>query len=138
MKKQYVVGFMFSEDRKSVVLIRKNKPEWQAGKLNGVGGKIEPGEIPGDAMMREFIEEAMAIYTAWHHFLTISYKEAVVYFYRAFDDECFQCAETGESEVIEKISLDAWPSDEVIPNLNWIVNLALDEMIDYTKANEVE
>ncbi len=38
--KLYVVGFMFTEDEKQVVLIEKKRPEWQAGKLNGVGGKI--------------------------------------------------------------------------------------------------
>ena len=38
-----VVGFAFTEDRRSVILIRKNRPEWQAGRLNGVGGHIEPG-----------------------------------------------------------------------------------------------
>jgi 8-oxo-dGTP pyrophosphatase MutT (NUDIX family) len=29
-----------------VLLIEKQKPAWQRGKLNGVGGKIEPGENP--------------------------------------------------------------------------------------------
>ena len=49
--KEYVVGFMFSEE------ILKNKPDWQAGRLNGVGGKVEPNEYPDQAMVREFEEE---------------------------------------------------------------------------------
>lgn len=35
----YVVGFQFARRGNLVTLIRKNHPEWQAGKLNGVGGK---------------------------------------------------------------------------------------------------
>lgn len=51
----YVAGFMF--DGEKVALIRKNRPEWQAGLLNGIGGKIEEGERPLEAMRREFREE---------------------------------------------------------------------------------
>jgi 8-oxo-dGTP diphosphatase len=42
----YACGFLFSLDRTRVLLIRKRRPAWQAGRLNGVGGKIEPGETP--------------------------------------------------------------------------------------------
>ena len=38
---KYVAGFMFSEDRRLVALIRKSKPEWQKGKLNGIGEKAQ-------------------------------------------------------------------------------------------------
>lgn len=48
----YVVGFMFSSDKTLVTLIRKNRPKWMNGKLNGVGGKIEIGETPLQAMVR--------------------------------------------------------------------------------------
>ncbi len=54
---EYVLGFMFSPDEKKVLLIWKNRPSWQAGKLNGIGGKVNPGETPLEAMEREFIEE---------------------------------------------------------------------------------
>lgn len=39
------------------VFIRKNKPAWQAGKLNLVGGKIENLEDPCSAGYRELAEE---------------------------------------------------------------------------------
>lgn len=54
---QYVLGIMFSEDEERVLAIWKNRPDWQAGKLNGIGGKIEDGETPIEAMRREFREE---------------------------------------------------------------------------------
>jgi 8-oxo-dGTP pyrophosphatase MutT (NUDIX family) len=41
-----------------VVLIRKTKPDWQAGRYNFVGGKVEPGESYALCMVREFEEEA--------------------------------------------------------------------------------
>jgi 8-oxo-dGTP pyrophosphatase MutT (NUDIX family) len=57
--KRYVLGFAFSEDKSRVVLIRKNgnSVPAHAGKLNGVGGKIEPSESSFEAMEREFREE---------------------------------------------------------------------------------
>lgn len=70
MSTEYVCGFMFNNALDKVVLIHKNKPEWQKGKVNGVGGKIErlaapdidvprflAYESPDVAMAREFREE---------------------------------------------------------------------------------
>lgn len=66
---EYVCGFMFDNALNKVVLIHKNKPEWQKGKVNGVGGKMEVVryanttderpilEEPDVAMAREFREE---------------------------------------------------------------------------------
>jgi 8-oxo-dGTP diphosphatase len=59
----YVCGFVF-DPLAQVYLIRKLKPDWQKGLLNGIGGKIETadegGEYPASvtAMSREFEEEA--------------------------------------------------------------------------------
>lgn len=55
---RYVLGFLFNDDLSQVTLIRKNKPEWQKGRWNGIGGKIEEGEEPLAAMEREGEEEA--------------------------------------------------------------------------------
>lgn len=55
---EYVLGFAFTKDLKQVALIRKKRPEWQAGKLNGIGGKVNINEVPLLAMVREFQEEA--------------------------------------------------------------------------------
>lgn len=75
----YVVGFALDQDR--VVMIRKNRPAWQAGLLNGVGGKIEPGETPIAAMVREFWEETSVQEPAWTHFCTMHGGEATIYCY---------------------------------------------------------
>ncbi len=52
---KYVLGVATTED--SVVLVKKNRPEWQKGFYNFVGGKVEAGEKYIDAMVREFEEE---------------------------------------------------------------------------------
>ena len=53
--KKYVVGFLFQGDK--VALIQKNRPAWQKGKLNGIGGHIEENETPLSTVDREFFEE---------------------------------------------------------------------------------
>lgn len=57
----YVAGFMFTPDLEAVVLVKKTHPEWQKGRLNAVGGKIEDYESVPDAMAREFGEETGVI-----------------------------------------------------------------------------
>lgn len=42
---KYTVAFIFDPSMSKVLLVHKEKPEWQLGKLNGVGGKYEEGEI---------------------------------------------------------------------------------------------
>jgi len=56
--KSYVCGFAFSEGGKFVYLIEKNRPAWQVGCLNGIGGGVDEGEEPIQAIVREFEEEA--------------------------------------------------------------------------------
>lgn len=56
--KRYVVGFVQDIDGQRVLLIRKNRPHFLAGLLNGVGGKIEEDDQnPQTAMTRECLEE---------------------------------------------------------------------------------
>lgn len=61
----YVCGFLFHPPSNSVALIEKKKPAWQYGKLNGIGGKIEVGENPLSAMIREFAEETSVMCDRW-------------------------------------------------------------------------
>lgn len=64
----YCVGFMREALSNRVLLVRKTKPAWQTGLLNGVGGKVDHfmesldtgkmrPETPLEAMVREFQEE---------------------------------------------------------------------------------
>ena len=64
---QYCLGFGYYND--CVVLIKKERPKWQKGFLNGVGGKLEKNETALEAMIREFFEETGQMTTAdqWIH-----------------------------------------------------------------------
>lgn len=64
---QYVAGFQLDPSLERVLLIQKRKPAWQAGKLNEIGGHIEPGETADQAMVREFAEETGLPYAADLH-----------------------------------------------------------------------
>jgi len=56
--KKYSMVFIFTKDLSKVLLIHKTRPEWQKGKLNGLGGKIEENESPVDCVLREVKEES--------------------------------------------------------------------------------
>lgn len=129
----YVVGFLFDNHDESVLLVRKNKPEWQAGKLNGIGGKIEENEDPLTAMHREFAEETGIKDVDWKEFLKLEYGPICIWFFKASINfggvKYMSINDIGE--YIEKWSYDKlnsrFPSSFTIPNLKWIIPLALDK-----------
>jgi 8-oxo-dGTP diphosphatase len=128
IKTNYVLGFLFTNDRYAVVLIRKQHPEWQAGKLNGIGGKINPLEMPVDAMVREFKEEtgAETEKVIWREFCEMSGDDFVVYCFTANDSIAFEKASTQTCEFIDKVSLYRLDDEELVSNVPWLVALALD------------
>jgi 8-oxo-dGTP diphosphatase len=135
MMESYVVGFLFSEDLQRVALIRKNKPAWQAGRINDIGGKIEPSETADQAMHREFLEETGVNESDWQPFLTLRDNQLrwSLRFYRAFGDLSKVRSATDE----EVIVVPAYPlPDMVIDNLRWIVPLATYAL--HCDVNEVE
>jgi len=54
------LGFILSADKKSVLLVHRNKrpKDQHRGKFNGLGGKMEPGEDALSCLKREIAEEA--------------------------------------------------------------------------------
>ncbi len=136
MGKHYVVGFVVhkGDDFDSVVLIRKNRPEWQAGRYNGVGGKIEPGETAPVAMEREFREETGVTIPAdaWDRMCTIAWPDDVARVGNADPTEVVFFRHlwgTVRPEVHQMTDerVDWWMVNDlpdVIPNLRWLVPLA--------------
>ena len=61
----YSVGFALSEDGSQVLLLQKGRPAFLAGQWGGVGGHIEEGETPLQAMEREAQEEADLVGVDW-------------------------------------------------------------------------
>lgn len=82
---EYVVGFV-TDGVGHALLLRKAancKFEFMRGKLNGVGGAIEPNETPLQAMRREWAEETKLPDTPWRHFCTLHTKGGTVYMFHA-------------------------------------------------------
>lgn len=132
VQREWVVGFLLNDDAPptDVVLIRKNRPEWQAGKLNGVGGKIEGGETVLQAMRREFTEETGVRVRKWELFARLRWEEGIVHFLRSFTtaERMLACRTmTDESVEVHGIHTLALPGPgrvNVTPNLRWLVPLA--------------
>jgi 8-oxo-dGTP diphosphatase len=123
----YVAGFLFSGDREWVVLVEKIRPDWQRGRLNGVGGKIEASDAsPVAAMVREFEEEAGLRVHGWEKFCEIQRLGDLTHFFRSFAE-----GPVGHVSGIEEEKVSAYPVSEVarlntMPNLRWLIPMALD------------
>lgn len=125
---EYVLGLLFSPDRRHVLLIRKRRPVWQAGRLNGIGGHLAEGEAPCVAMEREAVEEAGAGGLDWQHFATLRDRnqDYRVYCFAAFDAAIWR-AEARTNEALEThLAWHVQVRDDVLANLPVLVALAAD------------
>lgn len=57
----YSLAFIFNKDHSKVLLMMKNRPEWQKGRVNGIGGKFEEGETGLQCVAREIEEETALV-----------------------------------------------------------------------------
>ena len=124
MTQRMVCGFAFSGSQ--VLLIWKQKPEWQKGCLNGIGGKIEEGESAAEAMVREF-EEETGVKTAvkdWHHAVEMKGNQwQVSFFTMELTKAQGRRAITQEKEKLQWIfaaQIRAW---KCVNNLIWLIPL---------------
>lgn len=116
-----------------MLLVRKTHPEWQAGKLNGVGGKLDPCDLgsPMRAMVREFTEETRIVQSEqdWLFLATLHSGPHLIHFFRAlFDIETLQQAagqpnDTGELLELHDVTELAARRDK-IANLSFLVPFA--------------
>ena len=125
MKTNYVLGFYFSTDLERVALIRKQKPAWQAGKLNGIGGKLENGEKPLSAMRREFREEAGLTVEKWVEFCQMIGIGFTINCFAAIGDprEC----KSQETENVGVFHVRLVSRNQV-DNLRWLIPLAINKL----------
>jgi 8-oxo-dGTP diphosphatase len=120
----YVLALLFTPDRRSVVLIKKTRPAWQAGRVNALGGKVGSGEAPGQAARRETREEAGIDVERWEEFLVWEDPVYRMHAMRAFDSRA-ERARTSEDQEVFLAPVDQLP-DGLIDNLRWLIPLALD------------
>lgn len=153
--REWVVGFLIDPEREHVMLIRKNRPPWMAGMLNGIGGKVEPGEHPDVAMAREFREETGLTIIGWDSYVrmtavttedrsgVITPDRGVIHFYRAFGDlgPLPPVSITDEHVEVHRIRTLSAPGEglkNVVPNLLWLIPLACHRSDTYETIDIIE
>lgn len=124
---EYVAGLLYSDDGLRVTLILKNRPDWQAGLYNALGGKIEFGETSFDAMKREFIEEA-GVEIDWDLRFTLEGPDYKVHFFSCHNTEAMHHLGTMTDEVVEVVDTYDLP-ENIIPNLWWIIPMMNDDTV---------
>lgn len=122
----YSLAFVLDTTLESVVLIRKIRPNWQHGLLNGVGGHVEEGETPLECVCREFYEEANVIVDkySWIPFCTLHFPEAEVYMYTVAHDDIHDAAMTMTDEPIGRYRIENLKNEETIDNIIPLIELA--------------
>ncbi len=127
------LGFVFTPDFQQVLLIRKRRPNWQAGKINGVGGKTEPGESPRACISREMQEESGLVISPelWQKITVLRWD--------VWEVEVFASVYVGKQtdvvtltdEEVTWFPATALPA-EVMSNLRWLIPLSVDVLTNPT------
>lgn len=118
------LGFVFSVATDNVLLIHKTKPPFQYGKLNGIGGKVEKGETPQQAMVRECKEESGITVSDWLSVCILDYNNDRVYVYTSWVKDLDSITDQPGENKLYVLSTPLKPSDPVVPNLHWMVPLS--------------
>jgi 8-oxo-dGTP diphosphatase len=131
----YVVGFLF-DHWNSVALIEKNRPSWQAGYINGIGGKIEPGESHLFAMIREFKEETGVDFEDWQCFALLESPRSRIWAFKGLtDSKTLHSVRTVEDErVFVHNSYAELVPKNAVPNLHWLIPFAIRRDTEFAKV----
>jgi len=122
------LAFVFTSNYHEVVLIEKQRPAWQKGFWNGLGGKVEPEETILDCVVRE-VEEESGIFVPDKHWtqvaiLTSPDWQAQVYATTIQKPNHTLVSETGEK--IGWFGIHRLPN--VIDNIHWLIPLSQNKL----------
>lgn len=111
-----------------VLVVYKDRPAWQAGRINLPGGKVEPGESPVEAAVRELKEETgldpLAGYQPELHGIVEGTKSRIYHVRLWVDSDQPICPREGETEKFEWAAWDSLLVDRrLMPNLRVTVPL---------------
>ena len=142
--KRYVIGFAFTPNRLQVALILREwateESSWQLGKMNGLGGKIKPGEILSDAMEREFGEESGVTIPAerWQYRgVYLKADEWKVFVFTVFDDLVYGVRTNSEEGKVQLVGVPNLSYLPVVANVRWLVPMLLNKDLKSFEMEEV-
>lgn len=148
------LGFLFDNTRRHVLLIKKQRPEWQAGLYNGIGGKLESVDqgLPFKAMCREAEEEVGSTTIGWRPYCILEVPPSVapveeerfalakrIHVFAACNTVDFERAHQKTDEEPQRFSLHPGVAHVGAPliqwalcisNLRWLIPMASDTSID--------
>jgi 8-oxo-dGTP diphosphatase len=130
---RYALGFLFDAAAEHVLLIRKRRPAWMSGLLNGIGGKLEPGEIAAAAMEREMREEAGVLIPAetWKRVVRLRFPDAWVDVFADRGPAFREAATQADEELVRRSVLSIrCGAAELVPNLAYLVPLARHALVE--------
>jgi 8-oxo-dGTP diphosphatase len=124
--KVYACGFLLYRAAFStqVALIKKLRPTWQAGKFNGIGGRVEEGESPAAAMTREFMEETGVTVLGWRCFALLKHGDNLVYMFTAEVTVMKRLTQMTD-EHVQWLGIPYLQYVQRIANLDWLIPMAM-------------
>ena len=126
---EYVVVFPKTvSSSEKILLVEKDRPEWQKGRFNLVGGHVEQGEGIAEAAVREFAEETgMGILGKPEQVGTIEGTNCVVHIFQVIVGDNQKI--TPRPQETEKVSWKYWDEikndSKLIPNLKVVIPLCM-------------
>ena len=125
-EQKYTVSFIFNSNYSKVLLVHKLSPEWQKGRVNGVGGKYEQGETAAQCVARETEEETALVIPEkeWVYIGTIEQPQGDVGILAAQYAGPESDAKQSAHETIEWFPVDELPAN-CMKNLPFLIPLAL-------------
>jgi len=120
---------VFLEHRRRLLLLRGAPHKWFAGRYNGLGGHVEPGEDVHTAALREVEEEAglrpesLTLRAVIH--VTGSAPGVLLFVFHATVAHAGPLAHTDEG-TLEWVPLDALEDHPLLPDLLWLIPRVVD------------
>lgn len=117
---------VFGQTGHNILFVEKNRPAWQAGRFNLCGGKIEDGELPEVAAVRELKEEAGLVATSATVMGVIQGDWGKIYCVHCDIETCDINPGPGETERVFWSSWNDIKDDpRLMPNLRVVVPLLM-------------